>query len=83
MIEHKNIPPLIKEIPSPIYCSTLPPVSKIRRIVTATHLMQLGAWQWGVMTRGVMVVKLRGTGGAPSSVLPLSRSSSPMSFALR
>ena len=31
-------------------------------------LIQEGAWQWGVMTRGVMEVKLLGTGGAPSSV---------------
>ena len=41
---------------------------------------QLGPWQWGVTTSGVMVVKLLGTGGAPSSVGEWV-SSSPMSLA--
>ena len=47
-----------------------------------TYLIQDGAWQWGVTTSGVMLVKFLGTGGAPSSV-GLSRSSRPISPAVR
>ena len=30
--------------------------------------MHEGAWQWGVITNDVILVKFFGTGGAPSSV---------------